>query len=266
MHDPRPTLLNGATIMSTPSPRHVEIARATGYVGVELRTERLLDDADEAKATAGIVRPGEVWSLNGIQIQVDATGDLRRERLEAELAPRLAICRLLGAAYLLIVPPRIAAVDRERAVGGVRDGVARVRDAAAKEGIGVCFEFLGFADCPIDTPASAARVVEGLDGVGLVLDSCHWHASGSGPLDGFPLDRLTIVHLNDAPRKPPREIEDADRLLPGRGVIRLSQLVATLQQGGFEGPWSLETFNPAYWAEDPSSIAVEGQHAIASLF
>jgi 2-keto-myo-inositol isomerase len=261
----RGAYLNGATIMTTPTDRHVEIARAAGYDGVEVRAERLLDDVEEVHRAAETVRSGEVWSLNGIQVKTALDGSLRRDLLDEELPPRLEICRRLGAAYLLVVPPRIAGVDTDAAIVGVREGVARIRDAAAGNGIAVAFEFLGFADCPVDTPARAGRVVDGLEGVDLVLDSCHWHASGSGSLDAFPVERLAMVHLNDAPSKPPREIEDADRLLPGDGVIHLAELIEALRARGFDGPWSLETFNPDYWQRDAMEVAREGRARISRL-
>ena len=265
MNASRGVYLNGATIMTTPTDRHIEIARATGYDGVEVRAERLLKDREEVRHAAETVRLGEVWSLNGIQIKTAMDGSLRRDLLDEELPPRLDVCRRIGAAYLLVVPPRMAGVDAEGAIAGVRDGVARIRDGLAADGIGVAFEFLGFGDCPIDTPELAGRVVDGLDGVDLVLDSCHWHASGSGPLDAFPVERLAMVHLNDAPPKPPREVEDADRLLPGDGVIRLPELIAALRDRGFDGPWSLETFNPDYWERDPMEIAREGRARLSRL-
>jgi len=261
----RGIFLNGATIMTTPTARHVEIARAAGFDGVEVRAERLLDAPDEAREAAAIVEPGEVWSLNGIQLQLAADGGLDRERLEAELPPRLEICRSLGASYLLVVPPRAAGADRMTSVMAMRDGLARVRDAADSLGVGAAFEFLGFADCPIDTPAVAGEVVAAVPGVELVLDSCHWHASGAGSLDAFPVDRLAMVHLNDAPDKPPREIEDADRVLPGQGVIHLADLVADLSRRGYRGPWSLETFNPMYWQDDPMDIATTGRQLLDDL-
>jgi 2-keto-myo-inositol isomerase len=251
--------LNGATIMSTPTDRHVEIARRAGYGGVEVRAERLLRHDDELKRAATIVRPGEVWSLNGIQIKLQSNGSLRRDLIEEELPPRLEICRALDASFLLVVPPRAAAISVDAAVDGVRDGLSIIRDRASAIGCGVAFEFLGFGDCPINSPQLAARVVDGLTGVDLVIDSCHWHASGSQPLDGFPIDRVRMVHLNDAPSKPPREIEDADRVLPGLGVIRLPELLAALRGGGYRGPWSVETFNPAYWDLDPEFVAADGR-------
>jgi 2-keto-myo-inositol isomerase len=257
--------LNGATIMTTPTDRHLQIARETGYDGVEVRAERLLADPAEVATAADIVRRSEVWSLNGIQLQLTPEGGLDRRRLATEMEPRLDICRRLGAAYLLVVPPRAAGADREGAIEAMRDGLTILRDAAARDGIGVAFEFLGFADCPIDTAQLAGQVVADLPGVDLVLDSCHWHASGAGSLDAFPIDRVAMVHLNDAPAKPPRDIEDADRLLPGRGVIRLAELIAMLRAGGYRGPWSLETFNPDYWAAPPDEIAMEGRAAVARL-
>jgi sugar phosphate isomerase/epimerase len=257
--------LNGATIMTTPTDRHLRIARRTGYDGIEVRAERLLIDPAEVAAVAAIVQPSEVWSLNGIQLQLNPAGGLDRRLLAAEMTPRLDICRGLAAEYLLVVPPRAEGADRERAIRAMRDGLAILRDTAARDGIGIAFEFLGFGDCPIDTPELAGRVVADLPGVDLVLDSCHWHASGSGSLDAFPIERLAMVHLNDAPARPPRDVEDADRLLPGRGVIRLTELVAMLRAGGYRGPWSLETFNPRYWATPPEVIATEGRDALARL-
>jgi 2-keto-myo-inositol isomerase len=257
--------LNGATIMTTATDRHLAIARETGYVGVELRAERLLDDPAELRLAASVVRPGEVWSLNGVGVGLEGDGSLDRTALEADLPPRLAICRQVGAAYLLAVPPRRAGIDPARAVESVREGLRVARDEAAREGVRVAFEFLGFFDCPVRTPGSAGEVVDGLDGVDLVLDSCHWHASGAPLLDGFPVERLAMVHLNDAPAKEPARVEDPDRLLPGEGVIRLPELLAELRERGYRGPFSLETFNPDHWAADPREIAIRGREALRTL-
>jgi 2-keto-myo-inositol isomerase len=257
--------LNGATIMKTPTEPHIGIAREAGYDGVEVRAERLLDAAGELAAATNIVGRGEVWSLNGLQLQVGADASLDRDRAERELEPRLAICEAIHALYLLVVPPRRAGVDRARSIGAMREGLSMVRDRARPLGVGVAFEFLGFADCPIGSPALAAEVVGPLDGVDLVLDSCHWHASGSASLEGFPVERLAMVHLNDAPPKPPREIEDADRVLPGDGVIRLAELIQALRGRGYAGPWSLETFNPALWRDEPARVARQGIARLRSL-
>jgi 2-keto-myo-inositol isomerase len=257
--------LNGATIMTTPTAASFEIAQAFGYAGTEVRTERLLGQVEELRAAERAARPGMIWSLNGLQLHLDGQGRLDRDDLAAGLAPRLDIARTLGAAFLLIVPPRAAGADVDRAVTAMRDGLAIAAEAAGAHGIGVAFEFLGFADCPINTTALAERVVDGVEPVGLVIDSCHWHAAGAPDLAGFPVERIEMVHLNDAPAKPPRLIEDDDRVLPGDGVIALHRLVRALRDQGYAGPYSLETFNPEYWAEDPATVAERGMTRLRDL-
>ena len=257
--------LNGATIMTTPTPRSLALAREAGFDGIEARAERLLDDPDELRATRAASRPGEVWSLNGVRISLRPNGSLDRDQLLADLAPRLDACRTIGAHALLAVPPRAPGLSEEKARSGVREGLEVVREHAAALGVRVAFEFLGFFDCPIPTPAAAGRTVDGLPGIELVLDSCHWHASGAGPLDEFPVERLAMVHLNDAPSKSPSRLEDADRLLPGLGVINLPALIAALRNRSYDGPWSLETFNPDYWDEDPSDVVRRGAAALNAV-
>jgi 2-keto-myo-inositol isomerase len=257
--------LNGATVMTTPTQRSLEIARETGYAGIEARTERLLEDAGEVRAAEKIVRPKEVFTLNGVALTVRADGRMDRTLIESDLRYRLQICQALGAPYLLAIPPRAPGLETRRAIPGTRDALEVARDRADRMGIRIAFEFLGFGDCPINTPDIATETVDRIDGIDLVLDSCHWHASGGQPLDGYPVDRLALVHLNDAPAKAPREIEDADRVLPGEGVINLKALIQELRTGKYAGPWSLETFNPAYWERDPEDIARRGLAAIEAL-
>ena len=259
------TYLNGATVMTTSTQRSLEIARETGYAGIEARAERLLTDAAEVRAIAGIVRPGEVLTLNGVALTVRPDGRMDRRLIEDDLRPRLQICKDLGSPYLLAIPPRAPGLETHRAIPATRDAIELARERADRMGIRIAFEFLGFADCPINSPAIAAETVDGIEAVDLVLDSCHWHASGGQPLNSYPVDRLALVHLNDAPDKPSREIEDADRVLPGEGVIKLATLLGDLKARKYAGPWSLETFNPAYWKEEPGAIARRGHAAVDAV-
>lgn len=258
--------LNGATLMTTPTPRVLEIARETGYAGIEARAERLLVDSREVRSTAAAVQPNEILTLNGVALTVRPDGAMDRALIETDLATRLQICRDLSSPYLLAIPPRAPGLPTRRAIPGTRDALELARDRADRIDVRIAFEFLGFGDCPINSPTIAAETVAGIDGIDLVLDSCHWYASGSEPLDGYPVERVRLVHLNDAPDKPPREIEDADRVFPGDGVIRLSELLRELHRRAYDGPWSLETFNPAYWKQDPATAARSGFEAVTRLF
>src|SRR6202140_4488925 len=197
--------LNGATLMTTPTPRVLEIARETGYAGIEARAERLWNEAAEVRPPAAIVRPKDVLTLNGVALTVQADGRMDRRLIEDDLKPRLQICQDLGAPYLLAIPPRAPGLETRRAMPATRDALELARDRADRLGIRIAFEFLGFGDCPINTPEIASETVDGIDGIELVLDSCHWHASGSQPLRSYPGERLLPVPPKAAPAQPPPE-------------------------------------------------------------
>lgn len=268
MPDPSGLYLNGATLMTTPTPRQLEVALKAGFSGIEARAERLRgrENRGELEAAVSALKEmgGEVLSLNGLGLQVLPGGKLDTQRLEADLPELLDIAAALGASLLLVVPLRAAGVSFEAALEGMREGLARAQAAAKSYGIRLGFEFLGFADCPVNTAAKALEVTRPFPELGFVPDSCHVYASG-GSFRDFPVSRLHLVHLNDCPRPASMAIEDKDRVLPGEGRIPLKHYLQDLRSGGFGGPWSLETFNESLWKEDPEQVAIRGFRALQSL-
>ncbi|MCL2347391.1 MAG: sugar phosphate isomerase/epimerase [Planctomycetaceae bacterium] len=104
----------------------------------------------------------------------------------------------------------------------------------------------------------------------LLLDAYHLYKGGNS-FAGLNLlngKAMHVFHLNDYPANPPRElIADKDRVYPGDGVCPLQELIATLDAIGFDGVYSLELFNPAYWAaKDPLAIATTGLEKMKRLF
>lgn len=86
-------------------------------------------------------------------------------------------------------------------------------------------------------------------GVGLVLDTFHWHNSG-GTVDDLaahlPHVPIVNVHCNDAvPGVPPEAVEDLTRAMPGEtGVIDLRGALGALRAAGYDGPLMCEPFDP----------------------
>ena len=80
--------------------------------------------------------------------------------------------------------------------------------------------------------------------VGLTLDSWHWHHAGATARDILEAgnSRIVVVHFNDAPKLPPEEIRDNQRLLPGEGIIDLSGFLKALAKIGYDGGLSVEVF------------------------
>ncbi len=99
---------------------------------------------------------------------------------------------------------------------------------------------------------SAVRVAEkaGHPRVGVLFDTAHYHVTPTklSDLDTDAVRWIKHVHVNDMPDKPADLTHrDSDRVLPGEGVLDLREIIGTLEQGGYDGFFSLEMFNADLW-------------------
>lgn len=99
---------------------------------------------------------------------------------------------------------------------------------------------------------SAVQVVKQVDHpqVGVLFDPAHYYTTPTKfeHLDAEAVRWIKHVHLDDM-RDKPGDLSDcnADRVLPGEGVLDLHALIATLEQHGYEGFFSIEMFNADLW-------------------
>lgn len=72
--------------------------------------------------------------------------------------------------------------------------------------------------------------------VGLLLDAWHWHHAGATTRDieDAGAERIVHVHVSDAPKLPPEQIRDNQRLMPGEGVIDLAGFFQALKKVGYK--------------------------------
>jgi N-acetylmuramic acid 6-phosphate etherase len=59
---------------------------------------------------------------------------------------------------------------------------------------------------------------------------------------GAGKDGIVHVHFNDAPKLPPDQIRDNERLMPGEGVINLNAFLMALHEIGYQDALSVEVF------------------------
>lgn len=80
--------------------------------------------------------------------------------------------------------------------------------------------------------------------VGLLIDSWHWHHANSTVQDILRAGKDRIVHVQvaDAPKLPPEEIRDNERLMPGEGIIDFTAFFQALQKAGYTDGVSPEVF------------------------
>lgn len=97
--------------------------------------------------------------------------------------------------------------------------------------------------------------------IGLIIDSWHWHNAGADPqwIAGVPADRILDVHLSDSPAAAPQDIRDAERKLPGDGVIDLKLFFDLLDQKQYSGAVAIEIFGGLSnrTPEDAARVALE---------
>jgi 2-keto-myo-inositol isomerase len=268
--------LNGATTGSLNVETDIRVAGEVGYQAIELRDdkiERYLAAGHSLTSLAERVRDAgvEVLSINALE---DATL-AATEHSDARLGRWRQLCEwaaALDARYAIAVPSLLSdnppAEDevRVRSIEALRSLSAGAREFDVRVG----FEFLGFPGCSVNTLRAARRIVEAVDdpSVGLVIDAFHFYVGGSRleDFDGLDPSRLFIVHVDDAEPGEASGLSDAQRLLPGDGVVPLDALVRALERLRFGGVYSLELFRPEYWAWDPSDLARQGLERMQRLF
>ena len=269
--------LNGATTGARVSVEtDIRVAGQAGYQAIELRDdkiERYLAAGHSLASLADRVRDAglEVLSINALE---DATLPAA-EHSQTRLARWRKLCEwaaAVAAPYAIAVPsflpdgPPTQDEIRARSIEALRALAAVAREFDVQVG----FEFLGFPLCSVNTLRAARKIVDAIDdpAVGLVIDAFHFYVGGSrsADLDGLDPSRLFIVHVDDAEPGDASALSDAERLLPGEGVVPLDALVRALERSGYRGVYSLELFRPEYWAWDPADLARRGLEAMQRLF
>jgi len=183
------------------------------------------------------------------------------------------ICRIaaeINCPYVVVVPGRRPSnANREDVINESVKTLNEIATIAEVHDVGLAFEFLGQPDCSVQTLALADEIVRktGRENVGLVIDSFHFYAGGSTveSIDALDPARLFIFHVNDAEDLPREQLEDRHRLLPGLGILPLTEIVAALRRIDYDRVASVEIFRPEYWELDPFELARDACTAVTRV-
>lgn len=266
--------LNGATTLKADLATDIAVAGRAGFDFVEIWAAKLIGYLERGGLPAlrrDLKRGGvSVATLNSVERVTfnDPSGHIRM------LEDFQRLCRLgeaIECETMIVVPSSrpegvsLAAIERE-SVRVLRE-LSRL---ARPYGVRLAYEFLGFADCTVNTLGQCAAIVEKVarPNVGLVLDTFHFFAGGSR-LDSIRQvnpRKIFMVHINDVERAPRRKMHDALRLFPGKGILPLTRILRALKAIGYRGKVSVEIFRPAYWNRPPLAVAREAKRtALAAL-
>jgi sugar phosphate isomerase/epimerase len=103
--------------------------------------------------------------------------------------------------------------------------------------------------------------------VGLLLDSWHWHHAEGTVQDIIMAGKDRIVHVQaaDAPKLPPEQIRDNERLMPGEGIIDWNAFFGALKKVGYADGVSPEVFGRGLKEMPPDEGAALGLRTTRSV-
>jgi 2-keto-myo-inositol isomerase len=266
--------LNGATTMKADLATDVRAAAAAKFDYLEIWAAKLreflrqhsLADLKNLFDDAG-VKPLSINSIEHITFREPAA----YARIKSECEELSSIAAAIDCPYVVVVPGKLP--EHEPTFDEIIDESVRVltelSEVAAHRRVSLAFEFLGQADCSVQTLDLADEIVRRVnrDNVGLVLDSFHFYAGGStiDMIDALDRNRLYIFHIDDAEDLARDQLTDAHRLLPGLGILPLREIMAAFRRIGYDQVASVEIFRPEYWERDPFELAREAKAAVEQV-
>lgn len=249
----------------------VRIAAAAGYQGIELWVK----DLDAYLAGGGTVQQLKRYiSDTGIEV-VNAIAffpwsdenEAVRQQAFMQAEKEMAMLAELGCAA--VAAPPFGNVERV-SLESMASNYAKLAELARKIGIKPYLEFWGKAK-KLSRLSEAMYVLmeSGVPDGQILLDPFHMYTGGSSvdSLSYVNGDRIGIVHVNDYPAAPARDvIADRDRVFPGEGSAPSEQFANSLYDIGYGGYLSLELFIENFGAKSALEVAESGLEAITNTY
>jgi 2-keto-myo-inositol isomerase len=262
--------LNGATTMRADLATDLQAAEKAGFDYLEIWAAKLRAFLKERSAeelkdlfTGSGLSPLSINSIEHITFREPAAFDAIKSECE-ELS---AIAASVGCPCIVVVPGRLpkGGASRENVIAESIKVLNKLCDISAAHNVALAFEFLGQTDCSVPTLDLAAEIVREVNrkDLGIVIDSFHFYAGNSTfeMIEALDPELIQIFHINDAEDLPREQLEDRHRLLPGLGILPLSEMLSSFRKIGYDKLASVEIFRPEYWERDPFTLAREAREA-----
>ena len=249
------------TVDTTPLPVAIAAAKQAGYDAMELRWtdfKRCFETGMSNADVLQVVRDGGVpVGILGVEYGwIFATGEESR-RLFGVFRQTCENAVALGCEMIMSAPGPLN--------GTVKDAIAnfkRAGDIAAEFGLRFAFEFNSQHDV-INCLEVQREIVSGADrpNCGLLLDAYHLARSGAGgrAFASVPAEDIFVFQFSDVPEHPVTGVKrPTDRLPPGQGTVRWTDVLGLLAEKRYGGYLSYEAPNPVLWERSPYEVAAEG--------
>ncbi len=226
---------------------------AAGFQNVEPHLNLVkdwLDDGHTVEETRQLFESRGLRVVASSQLEVMAFGspDALLPNLRANAA-NMRLIRELGADKMIVGTdgPEQNSVEALDAIARALSNLARSTEDLE---VDIAVEF-NWSPIVRSLP-SAVRVAQLADHprVGVLFDPAHYHTTPTklSDINAGSVRYIKHVHLDDMPDTPPDLTHrDFDRVLPGEGVLDLREIIAAIEQNGYDGYFSIELFNADLW-------------------
>lgn len=266
--------LNGATTMHADLMTDIKAASAAGFDLLEIWSAKLYEylktNTPADLKTALAEHNLEPYSINSIEhVTFRTPEDYAEVKAECETLSKIA--GAIGCPYIVVVPGLMPENGtKEQVIEESVHVLNELADIAEPHGVSLAFEFLGQADCSVQTLDLCNEIVEkvGRHSIGNVIDTFHFYAGNSTfeAIDSMRPEKLFIFHINDAEDLPKEQLTDAHRLYPGAGILPIAQIKEHFDKIGYDRMVSIEIFRPEYWNQDPFEVARKAKAATEKVF
>jgi 2-keto-myo-inositol isomerase len=270
---PFKTSLNASTLFpfNLGVKEQVRIAAEAGYEGVELWVKDLdayLAGGGTVKELKRYISDTGIAVVNAIAFFAWSDGnEAERERAFIQAEKEMGMLAELGCAAVAAPPfGNVEHISLEI----MAENFAKLSELAGRIGIKPYLEFWGRAK-KLSRLSEAMYVAmeSGVPDAQILLDPFHMYTGGSS-LESLAYvngERIGIVHVNDYPAAPAREvIADRDRVFPGEGSAPSKKFASSLHDIGYKGYLSLELFIENFGTKSALEVAKRGLESIVSAY
>jgi sugar phosphate isomerase/epimerase len=247
-------------------PEFAKLAARTGYLGVDVNLGAAMQagtEATQALLAELRLKPAVV----GLPVEFRKDDTAFQQGLE-KLAPAARFSALIGCPRMSTWIMSSTDTPKAELWKIYRSRFAACANVLGEHGVRLGLEFLGPLHLRTRSPHEFIWRMEEMvefakecgPNVGVLLDSWHWHHAGGTLKNIIDAGKSRIVHVQvaDAPKLPPEEIKDSERLMPGEGIIDFRGFFGALKKIGYADGVSPEIFGRGLKEMPPEQGAALG--------
>jgi sugar phosphate isomerase/epimerase len=258
--------IDGANTMNCGLAGEIQILSELGYDYLEVRDYKLLEYLKDhtAKDLANTLTKKKLSPVCMSAIELKAKKYKSEIYLMMQNADWLLRtgseigCEMAIAAHL---PPVPELLSRQQIIDWVVEDICTISDIAQKYSMKICYEFLGSRQCPVYNIEDTMEIIKRVNrkNVGWLFDVYHFHLTDGSikSLKKADIDKLFLVHLADLKDLPFEElyVPNSRRAMPGEGIAHTEDILKTLKNLGYCGPFVVELYDEDYMTWEAKEFA-----------